>query len=146
LVEIPTLVEYLDNIVAYWQPKGGLTAGASYHYEYRMHWGPSEPEAGRIVAVTAGRSVNHDDRVFVLDFAGARQNPELAANPEQVRIHARTSAGQITGVNGTLVQATGHYRAYVRFAEGDAELAEFEVFLEVSGEPWGELWRYRWTP
>jgi len=145
LVEIPTLVEYLDNIVAYWQPTGGFKAGAVYHFDYRMHWGPDTPTSGRIVDVSAGRSVNHDDRVFVIDFAGARQSPELAANSEQVRIHARTSAGQINEVSGTLVAATGHYRAYVRFDEGDAERADLEVFLEVSGQPWGDVWRYRWS-
>lgn len=145
LVEIPTLVEYLDNIVAYWQPAEGFKAGEVYYFDYRMHWGPNRPTSGRIVDVSAGRSVNHDDRVFVLDFAGARQAPELAANPDQVRIRARTSAGKINEVSGTLVAATGHYRAYVRFDEGDADRADLEVSLEVSGQPWGDVWRYRWS-
>lgn len=142
LVEIPTLVEYLDNIVAYWQPQGGLRAGEVYTFEYRMHWGSEPAAAGRIVDTAAGDSVNHDDRTFVIDFTGGRQ---LANNLEAVRILASTSAGEITGVSGTLVQATGHYRAYVRFAADDAEQADLAVSLEVSGQPWGEQWHYRWT-
>lgn len=145
LVEIPTLVEYHDNIVAYWQPAGGLKAGGVYHYHYRMHWGTKGPATGGIVDSAAGRSVNHDDRVFVIDFAGARQHPELANDTANVRIRASASHGEITDVSGTLVPATGHYRAYVRFAEGHAERAELEVSLEVSGKAWGEVWRYRWT-
>ena len=141
LVEIPTLVEYLDNIVAYWQPQGGLRAGEVYTFEYRMHWGAEPTEPGRIVDTAAGDSVNHDDRTFVIDFAGGRQLADQLGN---IRVLASTSAGQITGTSGTLVQATGHYRAYVRFDAGDAEQADLAVSLELSGQPWGERWHYRW--
>ena len=62
-----------------------------------------------------------------------------------VRINTSTSAGEITNVSGTLVEATGHYQAYVKLDPGEADLAELRVALEVDGEPWGETWLYRWT-
>lgn len=145
LVEIPTLVEYHDNIVAYWQPHGGLQAGQEYSYQYRMHWGTDSPmalEQGRVVDTSAGRALGSEERLFVIDYSGGRQ----LSNPGAVRIRATTSAGKITDVSGTLVESTGHYRAYVKLDPGQASLAELRVTLDVQGDPWGETWRYRWTP
>ncbi|MCH8551911.1 MAG: glucan biosynthesis protein G [Natronospirillum sp.] len=145
LVEIPTGVEYHDNVVAYWQPQGGLETGQTYHYRYRMHWGADPPyalDAGRVVDTSSGTAIDNDDRVFVIDYSGG----EEISDTEAVRINASTSEGTITNVSGTLIGATGRYRAYVRLDPEQAELAELRVTLEVEGEPWGETWLYRWTP
>lgn len=149
LVEIPTGVEYLDNIVAYWQPEGGLKAGAAYQYAYRMHWGTESPAAkaqGRVIDTAAGNAINSDDLLFVIDYNDGRAVPDLDINPESLRITATTSDGEITDARGTLLEATGHYRAYVRFDPGQAELAELRVTrTTANGEQWGETWLYRWT-
>ena len=149
LVEIPTGVEYHDNIVAYWQPEGGLETGREYHYRYRMHWGADSPQApapGQVVDTAAGSAIDNDERVFVIDYSGGQSIPEVATNPDAVRISATTSAGRISHVSGTLIEPSGHYRAYVHFDPEQAERAELRVTLEAGGEPWGETWLYRWTP
>jgi glucans biosynthesis protein len=56
-----------------------------------------------------------------------------------------SSAGEITDVSATLVEATGNYRVYVKLDPGAADLAELRVALEVDGRQWGETWLYRWT-
>lgn len=148
LLEIPTGGEYQDNIVAYWQPASGFEAGQEYHVAYRMHWGegaPQAPEHGRVMNTASGTALGSRDRVFVIDYSGGQALPNLAENPDAVRINAITSAGTITDVSGTLVEATGHYQAYVKLDPGAAELAELRVALEVDGQPWGETWLYRWT-
>ena len=43
------------------------------------------------------------------------------------------------------MEATGHYRAYVKLDPEGAELAELRVTLESAGRQWGETWLYRWT-
>lgn len=148
LVEIPTDVEYHDNVVAYWQPVGGLNAGKEYRFEYRMHWGVGSPaarEQGRVLNTAAGIAPTSGERLFVIDFSDGRRIPDVTYKPDAVRINATTSAGDITDVNGTLVEATSHYRVSVRLDPGKAELAELRVTLEVDGEQWGETWLYRWT-
>lgn len=148
LLEIPTDGEYQDNIVAYWQPSGGLKIGQTYRYQYRLHWGTGSPvalEQGRIVNTASGTALGRDERVFVIDYSAGQTLPNLAENPGAVRINATTSAGEITHVSGTLVEATGHYQVYVKLNPGSADLAELRVALEVDGQPWGETWLYRWT-
>lgn len=145
LVEIPTLVEYHDNIVAYWQPQGGFKAGQEYTYKYRMDWGVDSPRAldqGRVVDTSSGKALGSEERLFVIDYSEGQH----IANSDAVRIRATTSAGEITDVSGTLVESTGHYRAYVKLNPGQATQAELRVTLEVEGQPWGETWLYRWTP
>jgi glucans biosynthesis protein len=148
LLEIPTDVEYQDNIVAYWQPADGLEAGKEYRFRYRMHWGAGSPfalEQGRVINTAAGAAIGSDERVFVIDYSDGGQISNVTSNPDAVRISATSTAGEITDVRGTLVAATGQYRAYVKFDPGQASLAELRVTLEVDGRQWGETWLYRWT-
>ncbi|MFG1496133.1 glucan biosynthesis protein G [Saccharospirillum sp. HFRX-1] len=148
LLEIPTDGEYQDNIVAYWQPAGGLKVGQTYRYQYRLHWGAASayaPAQGRITNTASGRALGSNDRIFVIDYSDGSALPDLADHPDAVRIHASTSAGDITDVSGTLIEATGHYQTYVKLNPGAADLAELRVALEVNGQPWGETWLYRWT-
>ncbi|MHA7878599.1 MAG: OpgD/OpgG family glucan biosynthesis protein [Saccharospirillum sp.] len=149
LVEIPTRDEYHDNIVAYWAPENGLQAGQAHTFRYRMHWGDSAPGQalpGQIVDTAAGQALGSEERLFVIDYSDADALPDLTGNPSAVRIRASTSAGRITDVSGTRVALNGHYRAYVKFDPGEADLAELRVTLEADGRPWGETWLYRWTP
>lgn len=147
LVEIPSVEEINDNIVAYWQPAAGLQAGSEYRFRYRMLWGkgsPAGPAQGRIVDTAAGAVAGSGERVFVIDYSDGSQLP-VAEKDGAVRIIATSSAGTITNVSGTLVDATDRYRAYIKLDPAGAELAELRVTLEVGGRQWGETWLYRWT-
>lgn len=147
LLEIPTEVEYHDNVVAYWQPSSALKAGESYRFRYRMHWGAGSPEApkqGRVVNTAAGQALDSDERVFVIDYGDGAAS--LPTDPEAVRIRATSSAGVITDVRGQVLEANGDYRVSLMFDPDGAPLAELRVTLEVDGDPWGETWLYRWTP
>jgi len=148
LLEIPTAVEYHDNVVAYWQPDSSLEVGSEYRFRYRMYWGdgsPFEPEQGRVAGTAAGIAVNSEDRIFVIDYSDGRKIPNVTFDPDVVRIRATTSAGAITNVSGALVEENGYYRAYVQFDPRNADLAELRVTLEVADRQWGETWLYRWT-
>ncbi|MCP5349259.1 MAG: glucan biosynthesis protein [Gammaproteobacteria bacterium] len=148
LVEIPTGEETSDNIVAYWQPAGGLEAGGEYHFRYRMVWGydsPVSPAQGRIVETAAGAVDKSPERVFVIDYSNGDRIPGVTSDPATVTINASTSAGVITDISGTLLEPTGRYRVYIKLDPDGAELAELRVTLEAGGQPWGETWLYRWT-
>ncbi len=148
LVEIPTPQEVHDNIVAYWQPEDSLQPGNQYDYRYRMHWGPVGPyelEVGRITDTSRGQSINGDDMVFVIDYAGGDTIPNVITDTDAVEIRVTNSAGTVINTSGTLVQATGQYRAFIRIDPGRADLIELRATLHVNGKQWGETWIYRWT-
>lgn len=148
LVEIPTGDEYHDNIVAYWQPSGGLESGQEYRFQYRMHWGSDSPfalEQGRVMNTASGPELGSDERLFVIDYSAGESIPNVRSDWDAVEISATTSAGEITHASGTLLDANGRYRAYVRLDPREASLAELRVTLAVDGEQWGETWLYRWT-
>jgi glucans biosynthesis protein len=148
LVEIPTDEEINDNIVAYWQPAEGLSAGNEYRFRYRMTWGSESPvgaQPGRIIDTAAGAVDGSEERVFAIDYSGGAGIPGVSTDPDAVRILATTSAGTISSVSGTLVGATGNYRAYVKLDPVGIDLAELRVTLEVGGSQWGETWLYRWA-
>lgn len=144
LVEIPTQVEYEDNIVAYWRPATGFQAGEAYSFRYRMHWGsPLATGPGQVVNTATGNV--GAQRLFVIDYSDGERIPNLSSDPQAVRINATTSAGTISDVRGAFVEATGDYRVWVKLAPGEATLVELRVTLAVDGSQWGETWLYRWT-
>ena len=150
LVEIPSRSETNDNVVAYWQPKQGLSDNRSYHFNYRMTWGlgpPGENIPGRVVETAAGEPSfgisGVEEREFVIDFSAGSALSNM--DSDSIRIEASSSAGKITNVSGTLVQATGDYRVYLKLNAEGVDLAELRVGLEVADQQWGETWLYRWT-
>jgi glucans biosynthesis protein len=149
-VEIPSSQETNDNIVAYWQPTAGLSADKNHYFAYRMSWGAgpsSAPQPGRILETAAGKPAfgAEDERVFVIDFSDGDSIPSVHSDPDAAQVITFSSAGEITDVSATLVEASGNYRVYVKLDTGAADLAELRVALEVDGRQWGETWLYRWT-
>lgn len=148
LIEIPTPQEVHDNIVAYWQPDSPMQPGEQHEFSYRLHWGrgsPSQREQGRVVDTRIGQALDGDEQVFVIDFSEGSELARVMSDPDAVEVRAETSAGRITDTSGTLVDATGHYRAYVRLHPEEADLVELRVSVHVDDQQWGETWIYRWT-
>ncbi|HEV7391800.1 MAG TPA: glucan biosynthesis protein, partial [Burkholderiales bacterium] len=92
LLEIPTTRETNDNIVAFWQPRGGLRAGQPFRIAYRLHWS-TDPEprngVGRIVATRIGNTFDGKRRLFVIDIEGA------GMSSEGLKLSLSSSAGKI---------------------------------------------------
>ena len=101
---------------------------------------------GRIVETATGEpsfgSNGNREREFVIDFSA---DSTLSNLDSEIRIEASSSAGKITNVSGTLVQATGNYRVYLKLNAEGVDLAELRVGLVVADQQWGETWLYRWT-
>jgi len=87
LVEIPTHNEYMDNVVAFWEPGAAAVPGARFDLQYRLTWfrdDPQLPPLGHVIAtrrtsvctkkdgtVTSSyEAVSHEDlQEFVVDFS-----------------------------------------------------------------------------
>jgi glucans biosynthesis protein len=142
LVEIPSGRESNDNIVAFWRPAHGLTAGHPAHFEYRITW-LAEPSLakgmGKVVATRSGASLDGKRRVFVLDFVGSGEKID------GLHLDLAASAGKIS--NATLMSnmAIHGLRASFEMDPGDSGLIELRMRVMRGDKPVTETWLYRWT-
>jgi periplasmic glucans biosynthesis protein len=142
LVEIPTVDEFSDNVVAYWRPAEPLRAGTRHDFAYRLTWAPiDEPGLARVLATRTGGSIlDESERVFVIDF-------ELGSIPfDGLEPRLSVSTGKVAGSVGLTPLPSGNRaRVGFHFLPGEAETAEFRLELVGSTGRVSELWLYRWV-
>ena len=143
LLEIPTTRETNDNIVAFWQPRGGLRANQPFRISYRLHWS-TDPESrsgvGRIVATRIGSSFDGKRRLFVVDIEGA------GVSSEGLKLAVSSSAGKLVNPVIQPNPATNGLRASFELDTNDVPLAELRLVVMKNGKAVSETWLYRWTP
>ena len=143
LIEIPTDREIYDNIVSYWRPDGGLTAGSEHKLTYRMLWGDDSAfgQGLRVLNTRIGKAFE-DGIIVAIDFAHDATVPE---NLDDVQKLVRSSAGEVS--SGVLQRnpETGGPRLAFKFHPGEHTLIEFRAQLRLNGDPLSETWLYRWT-
>lgn len=155
LVEIPTVDETFDNIVAFWHPEQPLEANQEYLLAYRLHWGANVTnEPGELARVQAtrtglggvvGQKRTYFSWRFAVDFAGgplallakdARVVPVISASRGRVEI---TSARPLASIQG--------YRAMFDLVPDDSEEPiELRMYLSLDDEPLTETWLYQYSP
>ncbi|MFC5474930.1 glucan biosynthesis protein [Paraherbaspirillum soli] len=156
LVEIPTVDETFDNIVAFWNPADKPQAGQEYLFGYRLHWGskmPSTPPLAQVVATRTGLGgvVGHNRTYyswrFAVDFAGAN----LAQLGKEAKVQAVISAsrGKVEITSARPLDAIHGYRAMFDIKPTDDSVAPIDLRLYLAaadGRPLSETWLYQWTP
>ncbi len=145
LVEIPTDREIYDNIVAYWQPRGGLSAGAEHRVTYRLTWGAEPPvstDRARVVETRIGPSFS-GRTIAAIDFA---PHPALPEALEALSVHTSTDRGTVT--DGILHRnpETGGVRLDFGFEPAEGQPMELRAQLLHQGRPVSEVWLYRFVP
>ena len=144
LVEIPTLREINDNIVAFWRPAEPLAAGREYRFDYRLHWcsaSPAEGAVAPVIATSAGEPVVEQGRSFTVDYGG---HPALGNDPGRIEVRATTTAGAISSSVLQPNPATGGMRLDLTLA-GDVPFAELRAELWRGGRHAAEVWISRWV-
>jgi glucans biosynthesis protein len=161
LMEIPTAVEYVDNIVAAWRPDAPLLAGHTYDFDYRLTWCDDSPAADglRVHKTRTGAGSKPGVVQFAVDFAEspasrARSGEKFASNniiASDVPSTAQPEA-QITASVGTLslpvVQSNPHVRGSrvsFEFDPHGAKESELRLILISGDQPTSETWLYRWS-
>lgn len=155
LVELPTVNEYADNIVAYWVPDQKPAPGAPFEFAYRMIWSLDQPGHDNLARVQATRMGHLPGggwgQLFWIDFAGSnigqRTPPNLAA---QIDLGAGARLRHQTlirhpGIDGWRValQVEGENPP----PEGQTpKPVELRVRLRDGYEPVSETWVYTWLP
>jgi periplasmic glucans biosynthesis protein len=147
LVQIPTANEYKDNVVAYWQPKGGMKKGGRYEINYSLSWfgeKDSIPPVGRCLFTRIDSQDAPYFRIFVLDFDGG----ELSKLPADARVTADTWIGAGGGIKDVVVQKNNYNDSWrVTFIASSDQLdkpLELRCSMTVDGRPLTETWTYTW--
>ncbi|MBR7889382.1 glucan biosynthesis protein D [Marinomonas sp. A79] len=157
LVEIPTLDETFDNIVAFWNPAEPVEAGQELLYSYKMYWGsqpPVQSNRARVVDTftgiggVIGKKRDYYSKRFVIDFAGG----SLAMLGQDAKVNAviTTSDGRTEIESARPLHSIDGYRAMFDLVppseEGTPKPINMRVYLEANGQPLTETWQYQWTP
>lgn len=156
LVEIPTVDEIHDNIVAYWQPAREIGAGDRLEIAYRLFFRNDEPQPptdiARVVATRTGiggvpgQSNEGDEarRKFVIDFSGG----PLADMEQRFDVTPVVEASRGTIDNAYVVKVVGtdRWRALFDLAAGGEEPVDLRCFLRLDGATLSETWLYQHFP
>lgn len=144
LVEIPTVDEFFDNIVAFWRPSDALQAGGEYRYAYRLFAGsnpiPATQKQARVAQSRSGRVHDRPGHLqYVVDFDGddlGTLTPQIAA-----------SEGMVEGVSAYLLPERGQLRVGFQFDPGATRASEMRLVLKnADGLPASDVWLHCWTP
>lgn len=155
LVELPTVNEYGDNVVAYWVPDQKPVPGKPFNLAYRMNWSLEQPADDNLARVQSTRIGGLPGggwgRLYWIDFAGAgigQRNPDtLAAKVEVLSPGARIR-------HQTLIRHTGidGWRVALQIEGTDAppgglpapRPVQIQVQLRDGYQPVSETWVYTW--
>jgi glucans biosynthesis protein len=155
LVEIPTVREYDDNVVAMWVPERPAGPSDEFAHAYRMHWSVAEPRGGdpdlaRCLATRTSKSVRTPEaervpgnpgreRQYVLDFDGAALE---GRDPRAAKVDIALSRGVAVDV-GAWPDGNGARRPWRVFfkvlADGDAPV-DIRLCLREGPRVLSETW------
>ncbi len=154
LVEIPSIQEIHDNIVAFWIPKEEIVPGKEYHYRYRLHWtgdAPVNSHLAKVMATYTGVGgvsgmLENDKRKFVIDFSA----PYDANLPEDIENKVivpdiSISEGKFLGAHLMYNPITKAPTLYMDFRP-NGKTSEIRAVLKKDGRPVSEVWSYQWLP
>ena len=155
LVEIPTVDETFDNIVAFWNPEQKPQPGKELLFGYRLHWGaqmPANPPNAICVATrtglggVVGRKREYFSWRFAVDFAGG--NLGLISGKTQVEPVISVSRGKVEITSARPLDAVRGYRAMFDVVPPDDSSTPIDIrlYLAANGQPMSETWIYQWTP
>ncbi|MDR1076696.1 MAG: glucan biosynthesis protein D [Xanthomonadaceae bacterium] len=156
LVEIPTVDETFDNIVAFWNPAEKPQAGQELLYGYRLYWGSRaavRPPLAECVATRTGlggvigKKREYFSWRFAVDFVGETlQSLPRDAKVEPVLEVARGRAEIASAWR--LHEIDGGYRAMFDIVppETGTDQIDIRLFLRHDGQALTETWLYQWNP
>lgn len=155
LVEIPTVDEYHDNIVAFWKPKQPVKAGDSLSFDYRLHWVKEEPYpagAARVFSTRRGRGGNpatpNGNVKYVVDFAGGDLASRNENEPSTAAFADITvSRGKLIEPFAIRVKGTDRWRIIFDLEVQGTAPVDMRAFLKTkNGEALTETWLFQHFP
>jgi glucans biosynthesis protein len=152
LAEIPSDSEANDNIVAFWMPENGLSAGSEHRLRYRMTWArdvEGDVPMARVLRTRTGAggvaAVENDQdmRKFLVDFTGGA----LEGLGEDAAMDVALHVGNGEVAHKILSKMPGNdlWRLIVDIRRTDADQpVELAASLGLEGKTLSETWTYQW--
>jgi glucans biosynthesis protein len=150
LVELPTVRETDDNIVAFWTPAAAVRAGTELNRRYKLYWIDEEPQPLGVARVVATRSglggppgmpYVAGRRRFVVDFAGGALATLTARGDAQPVVTA--SRGQPALVTAYPIVGQKTWRLMFDLDVDPAAPPDLRAFLRRGGQALTETWVYQ---
>lgn len=154
LIELPTLDETFDNIVAFWNPAAPIEPGEELLFGYRLYWcdtPPSQPLLAHCVATrtglggVVGQRREYFSWRFVVDFKGGPLPLDEDIDVEPV---IDASTGRVEIASARPLDAIEGYRARFDVVPPDdgTDPITLRLYLRSGDQPLSETWIYTWTP
>lgn len=151
LVEIPSIQEIHDNVVAYWVPETPVKPLEPMNFKYRLYWFNTLPVnkiPGDITATYTGIGgvsgmLQTQQRKFVIDFDILNMQSEVKKGIATLEVSA--SQGKIVGQYLTYNPVTKGLTAYIDF-EPNGQTSELKAVVKKNGKQISEIWSYQWLP
>lgn len=153
LIEIPTVNEAFDNVVACWTPNTPLPIGRPAEFRYRisaisatwhLHPYAQAQQSFNGSDVEDGVVDGNGTKRFIIDFAGG----DLAYyrnEPERLELVATTTSGAITSKILAFNTPLKGVRAIVDATLPDGQSAELRIFLRSRNRTLSETWTATWS-
>ncbi len=148
LVQLNTVDETNDNIVAYWVPSKLPAAGEPLDFSYRMRWQGNEqqhPPGAWVTQSRSGRSfatLGKGEEQVIVDFTG----PSLDALPADAQVKSVVTGVanvDVVSTNCYRNEANGTWRVAIRFKQRNAdEPVELRAFLQHGNDILSETWTH----
>jgi glucans biosynthesis protein len=148
LVQLNTVDETNDNIVAYWVPASLPAPGQPLAFDYRMRWQGTvqqHPPGAWALQSRSGRSfatLDKGEQQVIVDFDG----PALAGLGPDAPVKAVVTAAanaEIAATNVYRNDATGAWRLAIRFKPRQADQpVELRAFLQNGNDILSETWTH----
>jgi len=154
LVEIPTVDETFDNIVAFWNPAAPVQPGQEMLWAYRLSWGADpapRPALAQCVATrtglggVVGQQRKYFSWRFAVDFAGGDLALVDATTEVEAVISASHGRVEITSAR-PLASIRGWRAMFDVVPDASTEPIALRLFLRARGQALSETWLYEWTP
>ena len=150
LVELSTIYEGLDNIVAFWDPKTKPAPLQPMRFGYTLHWEGCDADVrrspDRVVSTRIGRDGQFSDAwQFVIDFAG----PHFDANPTNkfTAVASCSGGAHIADAMAERNPFLNTWRAIVKMVPpADTNAAvDLRCTLQQGTNAVGETWVFQWN-
>jgi len=142
LVEIPTLDETFDNIVAFWNPRDAIAAGQELLFGYRLYWGsqmPFSPPLAQTIATRTGvgaSSARNKNITRGISRSISRWRFGGLAKDADIEAVITTSRGEVEHPTVHLVHELNAYRALfdLKLTDDGVSPVDMRMFLRISAD------------
>ncbi|SEM16764.1 glucans biosynthesis protein [Pseudoxanthomonas sp. GM95] len=156
LIEIPTIDETFDNIVAFWSPKEKPKAGDELLYGYKLYWGSAAPmvptQAVCVASRTGlggvvGQKRNHWSQRFAVDFTGGNL-AALEKADAKVEPALQITGGKLETVSCRPLRELKGFRVMFDVVpdKEDSSQIDLRLFLKDATGALSETWLYQFSP